>query len=556
MDSQGVLYPPGLWYSEVLAGGEERHREVVATLVEFLARRRATQRGFSIEVREQEAAAAAWLVEGLTQALGHLPSVPLIVPRTKNKFSKSARQPLPFGFHVTMRIVRALEDLGWVTVAIGDVHRGISRISPTGPLFEHCMRLSVQWVERPGRAPDRLIVMSDGKRSILDDEDVRVPVWRTHLRQINHFLGRQCVYLRVTDRQLVLFANEIAAHSAAKAMDSAGRRGGRRSPKVVGFARVGLHRTFSGAFDLGGRFYGPWWQNLPSRLRPYIWINQWQGVEVDYSGMAIRCLYADEGLVVPDSDPYDIGLGYVDADDPRREVVKEYLNAVINDKRGQYRPDAGKLALIGLTKKELDARLRSLHAGIAHRFHSDAGLRMQFVDAQIAEGVMLNLMERGIVVLPIHDSFIVQAPYVEELKAEMERVFRQVTGRGSRLKGVRPAEVRHYADPVVTVEEQADPEVLHMHLDFEYLRMSRANDYFFSWVQQNWTEADLVRAFAELEAAPIALLKHHAFPLRLLQPESVDEGKEDQRAGMRDAGGTLHLASSSFPIPGMHDAGA
>ena len=55
---------------------------------------------------------------------------------------------------------------------------------------------------------------------------------------------------------------------------------------------------------------------------------------------------------------------------------------------------------------QLMRRIEEVHAPIKHHLRTDAGLRMQFIDSEIAERVMLKLMARNSVCLPIHDSFI------------------------------------------------------------------------------------------------------------------------------------------------------
>jgi len=54
-------------------------------------------------------------------------------------------------------------------------------------------------------------------------------------------------------------------------------------------ARNALHRVFNrGAFHLGGRFYGPWWQNIESAERRCIGINGSRSAELDYSQLHPR----------------------------------------------------------------------------------------------------------------------------------------------------------------------------------------------------------------------------------------------------------------------------
>ena len=61
--------------------------------------------------------------------------------------------------------------------------------------------------------------------------------------------------------------------------------------------------------ELGGRFYRGWWQSIPSQHRPHIRIDGKKTIEVGYSGMCLRILYAlaKQEMSLED-DPYNIGL--------------------------------------------------------------------------------------------------------------------------------------------------------------------------------------------------------------------------------------------------------
>ena len=71
-----------------------------------------------------------------------------------------------------------------------------------------------------------------------------------------------------------------------------------------------VRRIFNnGNWEDGGRFYGPWWQNVPKEWRKRIRINDEQTIEWDYSGLHIILLYALEGLdywKVGEGDPYHL----------------------------------------------------------------------------------------------------------------------------------------------------------------------------------------------------------------------------------------------------------
>ena len=53
--------------------------------------------------------------------------------------------------------------------------------------------------------------------------------------------------------------------------------------------------------------------------------------------------------------------------------------------------------------------LKDRHRPIARHFHSGVGLKLQYLDSQMACSVMRSMRDRGVVAIPIHDSFIVPA---------------------------------------------------------------------------------------------------------------------------------------------------
>jgi hypothetical protein len=109
----------------------------------------------------------------------------------------------------------------------------------------------------------------------------------------------------------------------------------------------------------------------------------------------------------PEGDMYDIGLWNNDLERSiKRPLVKEFFNASINDQYGYFRLTQSELSMLGTTNAELTRLIQSKHSPIAHRFSSGYGLRLQWVDSQLAERVMLLLMSQNKICLPVHDSFI------------------------------------------------------------------------------------------------------------------------------------------------------
>ena len=61
------------------------------------------------------------------------------------------------------------------------------------------------------------------------------------------------------------------------------------------------------SFEDGGRFYGGWWQSIPSEYRKYISLNGDLTIEMDYSSIHIHLLYAELQSHCPHKDHYVFG---------------------------------------------------------------------------------------------------------------------------------------------------------------------------------------------------------------------------------------------------------
>jgi hypothetical protein len=192
-----------------------------------------------------------------------------------------------------------------------------------------------------------------------------------------------------------------------------------------------LYRVFNDTeFKSGGRFYGGWWQEIPSKYRDRITIDGKRTVQLDYSGLHPHILYHEKGLKLKD-DPYQVNLipsKNADDTDGFRKFIKRCFNAMLNAEAEMTRPpkaSKGKpketLGHWGVTWKQIVKSIRERHRDIEEQFFTGAGLRLQRIDSDLCEAVMLAKMKRSaeIVVLPVHDSFIVHHGYKDELMAMM-----------------------------------------------------------------------------------------------------------------------------------------
>lgn len=64
----------------------------------------------------------------------------------------------------------------------------------------------------------------------------------------------------------------------------------------------------------------------------------------------------------------------------------------------------------------------------ADHFGKGAGLRLQRLDSDLAEAVMLRFADMGYACLPVHDSFIVHHDMLDVLEDTMKAVFKDMFG--------------------------------------------------------------------------------------------------------------------------------
>lgn len=134
-------------------------------------------------------------------------------------------------------------------------------------------------------------------------------------------------------------------------------------------------------------------------------------------------------------DPYDL------ANWPRG-LVKIAFNTLVNaDTRGAaMRSIADRIGGQGAyaKAKSLICDIEAKHPLIGPMFGSGAGLRLMRRDSDMAESLMLRLVKRGVVALPIHDSFIVPDRNLEKgelMEAMAAALYKSVANGGRSSMG-------------------------------------------------------------------------------------------------------------------------
>jgi hypothetical protein len=318
-------------------------------------------------------------------------------------------------------------------------HRGFqSRFRATPDLLKELSAVQVQY------KPLELIVLRDDDGNPVDYCDNReTRTMRKRLTELNEALLSQ--QIGVGDR-IIREGNRL---------DNGGR------------AQAQLHRVFHrGDFNLGGRFYGGLWQNMPETSgydrdgryrigREQITINGEPTAEVDYRAMHIRLLYQEAGKPMPD-DPYDFA--------PRDQAKLALLIAInARSHRSAVRALADALRQEGgigdpyATAQKLLRAAKARHPDIAWALASDAGVRLMRKDSELAERVMLESVRAiGIAPLAVHDSFIVPARQKGRLMEAMEDAIRC----GNTAPKIPCGNTPHFRDSFSSVPSTAFPKTV------------------------------------------------------------------------------------------------
>ena len=202
------------------------------------------------------------------------------------------------------------------------------------------------------------------------------------------------------------------------------------------------HRVFNNnRWDHGGRFYGGFWQAIPSIYRPFIRVSGRRTIEVDYSSHHPALLYAKKGTNYWQeiaSDPYEIKT-----DDNhliwQRDYLKDLLLIAINAESDESafrafisdhvlgNKDLKSVFTHQVLGEALDA-LRAKHEPIADLIGTGKGIELQYLDSQITEIIITEFMADGIPVLAVHDSYIIWEEHADDLREVMNEAWRELSG--------------------------------------------------------------------------------------------------------------------------------
>ena len=367
----------------------------------------------------------------------------------RDRYKASTYNPmLTFRIHVE-RCFTGMIELGYLQVEKRGYfdptgNKFLTRYSATNKLIER-FPTEVQKVlpvyipqaqdSNPIRVQKNFKTIVDGKivkqkKSLEYEETDDVLRMRSNLNQINNMFSRFWFDIRLEDEDFAKMQDRMLSKKQREA----------GVDRQLNLSKRRMHRVFNDTdMTLGGRFYGGWWQEVPKGYRHFIMIHGKPTVEFDYANLHPRILYAEKGIEPPEdcySGVYPAISGYEFVKEKTmRKTVKVALNAMLNASETLKRPPRGfRRENCNCSWKELSEAILHKHKPIADKFYTGQGLRLQKIDSDIAEYVMLHFKDYDMPVLPLHDSFIIRSGYEETIKTVMQRAFKKFVGAEIKIK--------------------------------------------------------------------------------------------------------------------------
>lgn len=187
-----------------------------------------------------------------------------------------------------------------------------------------------------------------------------------------------------------------------------------------------MRRIFNNnRLDHGGRLYGGFWQTMSEEDRlSDIQLNGEPVASLDFDQCAVRIAYGIAGAQPPAGDLYRVrGLELY------RDGVKVVLNAMLA-RSGQMerRPaGSGKRFPRDFSLREIEEPILRHHHAIRHLCYRGAAWETQFIESQVLVRALLQLMERNIPALPIHDCVLVPCSAAVAAERIMLESFKEIT---------------------------------------------------------------------------------------------------------------------------------
>jgi len=211
-----------------------------------------------------------------------------------------------------------------------------------------------------------------------------------------------------------------------------------RTQKIpIDQTRKFVRRIFSrNSWEMNGRFYGGFWQQIGKQHRREIYINGSLTIEVDYKGLHAAILSVDHGHNSSE-DRYDLGELILPGFDRKqqRAIVKGLILTAINAKSYKSAFSAFRASQPNgtsekrLQNRDLDLLLKAFinkHPYLEENLCSDKGIELMYDDSQITAKIISQFTQLNKPILSIHDSYIISTMDTELLHQAMTRASKEV----------------------------------------------------------------------------------------------------------------------------------
>ena len=186
------------------------------------------------------------------------------------------------------------------------------------------------------------------------------------------------------------------------------------------------------SYKSGGKYYGPYWQNLSKELRKEIKINGQQTVELDFNAMHLHLLYCKVNKKLSDYIPE--GKDAYELPNRNRKIVKTSFTCCINNNCNKDNvnkvvgPEVAKkypeLFVKNTSYRDILDELGSHHPEVRQFFYTQIGNEVSYMESKVSDYIIGKLTRKNILVLNIHDSFIVSINYKDILLNTMIDAFK------------------------------------------------------------------------------------------------------------------------------------
>ena len=272
-------------------------------------------------------------------------------------------------------------------------------------------------------ADQEVIILRDqNKKDIPHDDDAEIIRMRNVLNEYNHLIKQTFIDIPELDKPIIETNDKYIPISSNERL---------------------VRRIFNNAsWKDGGRFYGGWWQRVPSFFRSKIYLNNEVTIEDDYRSLHPNLLYANKGLdyvKLKRGDAYDINVPYINDQDDKRKLVKRLMLIAINAKdeattfravKSELQEEIPYFSFKFDDLKSILKNLKEKHHEIADDFCTGKGLQLMNLDGRITEYIIDKFTQNNVPVLCIHDSFVVPRSKDDLLRRTMNEAIINVTSQG------------------------------------------------------------------------------------------------------------------------------